>query len=45
VKLGGVGRRVEVDETLLVKMKGLNGRLLPEQWVFGGYDPIRKKVF
>lgn len=45
VKLGGVGRTVEIDETLFVKRKGLHGRLVREQWVFGGYDPVLKEGF
>ena len=35
-KIGGVGNTVEIDETLMVKRKNNQGRVLPEVWVVGG---------
>ena len=34
--IGGPGKIVEVDETIMVKRKNHAGRLLPEIWVVGG---------
>jgi hypothetical protein len=45
VIFGSIGHTVQVDETLLIRRKGLHGRILPQQWVFGGYDPVVRKGF
>lgn len=37
-QIGGAGRVVEIDESLLVRRKYNVGRLVREQWVFGGVE-------
>lgn len=45
VVLGGIGRVVQIDESLFVKRKYNVGRLVKEQWVFGGIDCSSKECF
>lgn len=44
-QIGGVGHIVEIDESLIAKRKNHVGRVIPERWVFGGYDRSTKKGF
>ena len=44
-RIGGDGEVVELDESLSVKRKYNRGRLVEEQWVFGGNDLAAKKGF
>ena len=46
-QIGGPGQTVEIDESLFARRKYNNGpgQAVPEQWVFGGYDPNTKKGF
>ncbi len=44
-KIGGNGYIVEIDETLFTKRKSHAGRMLPEQWVFGGICRETKEAF
>ena len=39
--------KLEIDESLFAQKKYNNGpgQAVPEQWVFGGYDPNTKKGF
>lgn len=43
-QLGGLGKEVQIDESLLVKAKYCRGRNLrnPDSWVFGVYDVAEK---
>lgn len=44
-QLGGPGVVVEIDESLFARRKNNVGRVVPEQWVFGGYEPATKQGF
>lgn len=36
--IGGVGCTIEIDETLIVKRKYNRGRILSQEWLFGGVE-------
>ncbi|CEF61506.1 Transposase, ISXO2-like domain-containing protein [Strongyloides ratti] len=44
-KIGGKGFTVEVDETLFARRKNYAGRMLGQQWCFGGICEETKKCF
>ena len=44
-QLGGPGSLVEIDESLFARRKNNVGRVVPDQWVFGAYEPATKKGF
>ena len=44
-KLGGPGHTVEIDEAKIGKRKYNRGRLVRDQWIFGGYERNSKKIF
>ncbi|GAB1610201.1 uncharacterized protein LOC115210589, partial [Argonauta hians] len=43
--LGGDGLVVEIDESLFARRKYNRGRLVKDQWMFGGYCRTTKKGF
>ena len=45
VQIGGVCHIVKIDESLFARQKYNCGRLVAEQWVFGGYDIQTKHDF
>ncbi|XP_050691605.1 uncharacterized protein LOC126983150 [Eriocheir sinensis] len=45
VKIGGPNCTVEIDETVYAKRKYNKGRMLKEQWVFGGVCKETRDVF
>ena len=45
VQIGGPGHIVEIHENLFSKRKYNRGRIVPEQWIFGSYDPATKEGF
>lgn len=36
VNIGGLGKIVEIDNVCLKNVKKFFGRVLPQQWIFGG---------
>ena len=45
VRIGGVGRAVEIDESVFTRRKYNHGRMVREPWVFGGIDTTTKEGF
>ena len=45
VRIGGVGHTVQIDESVFTRRKYNRGRMIREQWVFGGIDTQTKAGF
>ena len=45
LKIGGEAKVVEIDECLLVRRKHNVGRIVKEQWIFGGVEVGSDKCF
>ena len=39
MQIGGPGRIVEIDESVIARRKYHRGHRVPERWAFGGIDP------
>lgn len=39
-KIGGEGRVVQIDETVIARRKYNRGRIVPQQWLFGAIDTV-----
>ena len=44
-QIEGPGRIDEINKSLFSRRKYNHGRILPQNWIFGGYDPVDKKGF
>ena len=44
-RIGGIGRIVEIDESVIARRKYNRGHRVPERWVFGGIDVETKRGF
>ena len=42
LSLGGIGKKVQIDESVISKRKYHKGRKIKEKWVFGLYNVERK---
>ena len=45
IQIGGPGKTVEIDETLMCKRKNNRGRILKEIWIFGGICREDRRAF
>ena len=45
VQIGSPGHLVEIDESLFSRRKYNRRTIVPEQWIFGGYDLATKEGF
>ena len=43
--IGGLGIKIQIDETLVAKQKFNKGRLVKERWLFGGVCPEQGRGF
>ena len=44
LRFGGIGRIVQIDESVFVKRKYNVGRIVPQKWFLGFYDNTTKKA-
>ena len=45
VQIGGSGHTVEIDKSLFSRRNYNRGRIVPQQWIVGDYDPATKEGF